>query len=184
MNRLRSILRSHPRLWLAGAIPVVVLLWLLTRLADEPEPPRSLPAEAIVARAPPAGGTVNPAESPEKAASAPSTAEAAAVDSGPVDIFAARSWEPEQPPADEASAEPAEPPEPEAPPLPFRYLGRIDEPGQPTVFFLSHGDSVLVVHEGDLIKGDYRVGKLKGRQLEFLYRPMKIQQFLEVGSPS
>lgn len=99
----------------------------------------------------------------------------------PTDIFSVRTWEPA---VAAAPGEPAAaPPPPEAPPLPFRYLGRIERPGQSPVFFLGdEADRVLTVRPGDPIGADYRVGKFRGGQLEFFYRPLKTQQFLAVGS--
>lgn len=97
----------------------------------------------------------------------------------PVDIFAVRNWAPPAPV--EAPVAAAPPPPPQAPPLPFRYAGKLEEPGKAPIIFLTQGEQMLAVSPGDLINGKYRVGKLQGGQLHFLYQPMKIQQSLTVG---
>ncbi len=93
-----------------------------------------------------------------------------------VDIFAVRTWQAPAPPADQTSPAP-----PQAPPLPFRFLGRIVEPGKNVAFVLGAGQGVVVVTVGDSIGGDYRVEKYENGQLLFHYRPMNIRQSLDVG---
>lgn len=93
-----------------------------------------------------------------------------------VDIFAVRTWEPPAPVEVEAP-----PPEPQAPPLPFAFLGRIDEPGKAPAFLLTEGGAVRVVRVGDRIDGRYLVERYKDGDLVFLYLPMKLRQPLEIG---
>lgn len=93
-----------------------------------------------------------------------------------VDIFAVRTWEPPVP-VEVA----APPPEPQAPPLPFVFLGRIDEPGKAPAFLLTEGGAVRVVRVGDRIDGRYLVERYKDGNLVFLYLPMKLRQPLEIG---
>lgn len=102
--------------------------------------------------------------------------------STPADIFAAKNWAPPPPPVVETIPEP--PPKPEAPPLPFRYLGRLDERGKPAIFYLARGEEILPVRSGQVIDGTYRVGKVDDKQLSFIYLPLKTRQFLTVGSNS
>ncbi|HEX6733648.1 MAG TPA: hypothetical protein VF096_02450, partial [Azonexus sp.] len=83
--------------------------------------------------------------------------------------------------APEAAA-PAPEPAPEAPPLPFRYLGRVEEAGRPTVVFLARDDEVLAVHPGDSIDSAYRLIRLNDDEVYFLYRPLKIEQALSMGN--
>jgi hypothetical protein len=114
-----------------------------------------------------------PAVAPADAGQPPATAATPAVD-----IFAVRNWEPPQPVMNDATQAAAPP---AAPPLPFRYLGKIVEPGKGVAFLLAQGDQVLSVRVGDSIDATYRVEKYEGGQLYFLYRPMKIRQSLPVG---
>lgn len=96
------------------------------------------------------------------------------------DIFPATNWAPPPPPVVEAPPPP--PPQPEAPPLPFRFLGKIEESGRAPVFFLVQGEKVISVKSGQVIDGTYRVGKVDGQQLHFTYLPLKTPQSLTIGS--
>jgi hypothetical protein len=78
---------------------------------------------------------------------------------------------------------PVAPPPPQAPPLPFRFMGRIDESGKSAVFLLVQGDRVLPVHVGERVGGSYRLEKFEGGQLYFRYQPMNVVQTLAVGNP-
>jgi len=100
----------------------------------------------------------------------------------PVDIFAPRNWLPPPPPP--AAEEELAPKEPEAPPLPFKFLGRIEEPGQPDAYLLGRGHRTVLVKVGDFIDGGYQVVKYQGGRLIFLYRPMNVRQELYVGGAS
>lgn len=96
----------------------------------------------------------------------------------PVDIFSIRTW---QPPAPQQDIAPAPPQPPQAPPLPFRFIGRVAEPGKATVFLLAEGERVLDARIGDRIGSQYRVEKLEAGQLVFRYRPMNLRQSLAIG---
>lgn len=151
---------------LALALALTVLYYGL--LSDKPG---TAPSEAGPASMPTLPPPAPPAQNPPPAP----LAEA-------LDIFAVRTWEPPTPVEDAATAAP--PPPPQAPPLPFRYAGKLEEAGLPPIFFLLQGEQILAVRPGDLIDGKYRVGKLEGDQLHFLYRPLKIKQSLPVGGDS
>lgn len=95
------------------------------------------------------------------------------------DIFAVRTWEPPPPPPDLSP-----PPPPPPPPLPFKYLGRVVEPGKKVAFMLTDGNRVFVVSVGDAIGSDYRVESFENEQLVLRYRPMNVRQSIAVGSDS
>lgn len=102
-----------------------------------------------------------------------------------VDIFSVQRWE-SRPPAPTQTqtappSRPTPPPAPQAPPLPFRYIGKITEPGKADAFLLAQGERVLSISIGDSINGTYIVDKYENGQLGFLYRPLKIRQTLYVG---
>jgi len=158
---------------LAGVLTLALAAyWLLadeTPMADPPPPsptPLTAPASAEPAPNVHPPEFIRPGEAPEQA-------------TGAVDIFAVRTWEPPPPVVEPVTAGP--PPPPAAPPLPFRYAGKLEEPGKATVIFLTHGEQMLAVSPGQLIDGRYRVGKLEGGQLHFLYRPLNIRQSIPVG---
>lgn len=99
------------------------------------------------------------------------------------DAFAVRDWTPPPPPAPpQQAAAPAEPPPPpQAPPLPFKYLGRLEESPERTVWYLGQGERLLVVSTGDVIDKTYRVEGFEAGQLRFTYLPLKTPQSLLVG---
>src|SRR5262249_46306339 len=61
-------------------------------------------------------------------------------------------------------AEPTLPPGP--PPLPFRFVGRLNDGGQQTVY-LSHGEQALVARAGDTLEGTYKVLDIAARHIAF-----------------
>lgn len=101
-----------------------------------------------------------------------------------VDIFAVRTWAPPAPPAPPAETIPVPPPRPQAPALPFRFLGKISEPGEKLVFLLAHGGRVISVSVGDAIGKNYLVEKHEGDKLYFMYKPLKVRQSISVGRDS
>ena len=101
-----------------------------------------------------------------------------------IDIFAVRDWLPPPPPAPvSAPSQPAQAAPPEPPPLPFRFLGRIIEPGQPQMFLLVEGEQLHAVRMGESVGAAYRVESVEGAQLVFSYLPMKVRQKLTMGEP-
>ncbi|HKA42620.1 MAG TPA: hypothetical protein VKF40_11570 [Burkholderiales bacterium] len=91
------------------------------------------------------------------------------------DAFASRSWQP--PPA--AAPPPPPPPPPQAPPLPYRYMGRLTEDGQTTVY-LMRGDAAVVARAGETLDGSYRLERIADEAVEFTYLPLKQRQTLQV----
>lgn len=169
--KIPSPLRQRRRwlLLIPALLAVAALAWWLSA-----EPPPGSPGQA-----PPATSRPPP---PSAAPSAPETAKAAA--EAP-DIFAQRNWEPPEAPvaaAPAAAEAPPPAPPPEAPPLPFRYLGKVEEPGLATVVFLVRDNEVLAVRPGDDIDRTYRVVRIKKDEVFFLYRPLKIEQALPMGA--
>jgi hypothetical protein len=157
-----------PRNWwlaLPTLLAAVILSWLLNRPTPSDEAPlpqaRTKVPKAVPALAPGPGAEAVVIEA------APAPAEQVA------DIFAVRTWEPPPPPPVDTT--------PQAPPLPFKFIGRIVEPGKGTAFTLTQGERVLVVSVGDSIGKDYRVEKYEHGQLLIRYRPMNIRQTLAIG---
>lgn len=134
--------------------------------------PTAAPAAAPTA-APAAGQAGEPGQTAPGAALPPAGPGTAP----PADIFAVRTWEPPPPPP--AAALP--PPPPQAPPLPFRFIGRIAEPGKKPAFLLAHNEGVLMVSVGDVIDGVWRLEKFSGGELKFRYRPLKLLRTLPIG---
>jgi hypothetical protein len=71
-------------------------------------------------------------------------------------------------PGDSDYSPPPPPPPPPPPQLPLKYFGYGDvETGSGHRAFLTDGDSVYIVAEGDIILGHYRVVKITRTSLEF-----------------
>ncbi len=99
-----------------------------------------------------------------------------------LNAFVPRSWEPPPPPpAPARSVAPPPPPPPTAPPLPFTFLGTFDSKGGETAYYLVEGDKLHAVAEGEVVNGVYRVGALRGEELELVYLPLSISQTLALG---
>jgi hypothetical protein len=100
------------------------------------------------------------------------------------DAFATVNWKPAPPPAPEppASAPPAQR-APMAPPLPFAFVGMVENGlGRPTAF-LSKGDDLLVVVEADVIDNrQYRVDTISASGLVLTYLPLGMKQTLKAGA--
>lgn len=101
------------------------------------------------------------------------------------DLFAAHSWyiAPPAPPPSVAvvAAPPPPPPPPSAPPMPFQFLGKLDD-SEKLRIFLVRGERIYTVSAGDVIDGTYRVDNISGTQMTLIYLPLNTAQTLSVGS--
>ena len=75
---------------------------------------------------------------------------------------------------------PPPPAPPTAPPLPFRYLGRLDDAKTLTAF-LQKSEQVYAVRPGEVIEGTYRVDTIQPGVITLTYLPLAIQQTLAAG---
>jgi hypothetical protein len=105
------------------------------------------------------------------------------------DPFGTRDFRPPPPPKPKGSSItaaagvlPPPPPPPQAPPLPFIYMGRLDEE-QNTTVFLTAGDRNLVVKPGDLIDNTYKIEQVTESTVVLTYLPMNQRQTLAIGTP-
>lgn len=69
---------------------------------------------------------------------------------------------------------------PGAPPLPFRYMGKLVD-GDDVSVFLTHGSRNLVVHAGETIDSKYRVDRIGESVMTLTYLPLNQQQTLALG---
>jgi hypothetical protein len=92
---------------------------------------------------------------------------------------------PPPPPPAPPAPPPPPPPPPKAPPLPFTFVGGIEDrkAPRPTVF-LSKGDRLLIVGKGDLIDNLYRVETIGPREIVFVYLPLDERQVLPISGGS
>jgi hypothetical protein len=99
------------------------------------------------------------------------------------DPFTARGWlpppPPPPPPAAEAPAPP--PPPPTAPPVPFRFVGLLEEKSSKPAAFIAKGDALYVVHVGDVVESTYRVESFNSAQVVVTYLPLQQRQTIEAN---
>jgi hypothetical protein len=96
-------------------------------------------------------------------------------------LFAGHSWYTPPPPAPaQVRTQPVQR-VPTAPPLPFSYLGRFEQHGAATLYYLVKDDRVYDVKIGDVIDDIYRVDSVINGQLMFTYLPLSSSQGLRLG---
>ncbi|MDX1368512.1 hypothetical protein [Pseudomonas sp.] len=99
------------------------------------------------------------------------------------DLFAAHSWYVApalQPVVFVPAAAPVQQ-APVSPPLPFVFLGKLDDNQRLRVFLL-RGETIFTVSVGDVIEGTYRVERISGTEMTLVYLPLNSTQSLSVGS--
>ncbi|HJV26888.1 MAG TPA: hypothetical protein VJ673_14465 [Aromatoleum sp.] len=84
------------------------------------------------------------------------------------------------PPARSAPSGP--PPAPTAPPLPYRFVGAIED-AQGKAVFLLDGNQVRLVREGEKLGSQYRVERITSTNIEMTYLPLGLKQTLSRQSP-
>lgn len=100
------------------------------------------------------------------------------------DLFAARSWK-----AAPTLASVTEQPVnvapvvqvPTAPPMPFQFIGRMDDRTDLQVF-LQSGEKIYVVRKGDVIDETWKIEGISDLELSLVYLPLHLSQTLSVGS--
>ncbi|UVJ46120.1 hypothetical protein NVV94_11590 [Pseudomonas sp. LS1212] len=129
-----------------------------------------------------------------KAATQPLAGKAAVAQSKPsgvsplqpqADLFAPHSWKPAPVLATVTAQALANAPvplaAPTAPPLPFQFIGRIDDRNDVQVF-LQKGEKLYVVRNGDMIDDTYRIVGISDTEMNMVYLPLHQSQTLSVGS--
>ncbi|MHC8334465.1 hypothetical protein [Pseudomonas sp. LB3P25] len=100
------------------------------------------------------------------------------------DLFAARSWTSAQQLATvtEQSANLTPVVQvPTAPPMPFQFIGKLNDRSDLQVF-LQSGEKIYVVRKGDVIDDTWRIEGISDEELSFVYLPLHLSQTLSVGS--
>jgi hypothetical protein len=99
------------------------------------------------------------------------------------DPFAARGWlappPPPPPPMTTVATVVVPPPPPAAPPVPFRFVGLLEEKSAKPAAFIAKGDALFVVHVGDVVESTYRVESFDSAQVVVTYLPLKQRQTIE-----
>lgn len=98
------------------------------------------------------------------------------------DPFAPHGWLPPPPPPAPAPAAVAAPPPPPpvAPPVPFRFVGLIEEKAAKPAAFIAKGDALFVVHVGDVVESTYRIESFNSAQVVITYLPLQQRQTIDV----
>lgn len=100
------------------------------------------------------------------------------------DLFAARSWT-AAPQLATVTEQPVNlTPEvqvPTAPPMPFQFIGKLNDRADLQVF-LQNGEKIYVVRKGDVIDETWRIEGISEVELSFVYLPLHLSQTLSVGS--
>ncbi|HWD30630.1 hypothetical protein ACIKP7_04605 [Pseudomonas caricapapayae] len=156
--------------WLAFLGSAAVLAWAPGYFFDD----ESADSEAVVAVA-------------DKAASA--GADAGVQSAKPAalklrDLFPSKSWKPAAQMATVTEQPVAVAPvalAPTVPPLPFQFVGRLDDRNDQQVF-LQSGEKLYVVRRGDVIDDIYRIEHISATELSVVYLPLHLSQTLSVGS--
>lgn len=100
------------------------------------------------------------------------------------DLFAARSWKAAPAPGTVTEQSVSVTPvvqTPTAPPLPFQFVGRLDDRSDLQVF-LQNGEKIYVVRKGDVIDDTWRIERISDEELSLVYLPLRLAQTLPVGS--
>lgn len=175
-----TLSRSH-LLLLGAAVLVAALIWFAPKPEEDAvalvEPAKEARGDNARQTAP-NGDPAVPADKPEPVFS---VSPRAGDDAPPPDLFKSFSWyvPPPPPPAPPSEAE-LPPPAPTAPPLPYTYIGRLDE-GDKQTFMLARGEIVITARAGEQLDSNYKLESLQGSSLIITYLPLNQRQTLDVG---
>ncbi len=91
-------------------------------------------------------------------------------------LFVAKSWYVPPPPVEVQA-----PATPTAPPLPFAYMGKLQEESGRLIIYLAKGEQTYSVSPGDVIDDTYRIDGIESGQLVMTYLPLTVKQTLPIG---
>lgn len=98
---------------------------------------------------------------------------------GGKDLFASRI--PPPPPQPKVVIAPSPPPEPpRAPPVPFQYLGLMEDDGVVHIY-LKQGENPLLTHVGEVLDDVYLIRRLDRQGVHVTYLPLKQEQLIPIG---
>ena len=133
------------------------------------------PAQALALRGEAPADDAKPPPAP--AANAPDLPQRERVErSTAKDPFAAHGWVAAPRPPRRVAPPPPAPvpvPAPVAPPIPYRFVGMIEEKSARPAAFLARGEALLVVHVGDVLENTYRIESFGPGEVVVTYLPMQ-----------
>ena len=92
------------------------------------------------------------------------------------DLFQSHSWY--VPPPPPPPVPPPPPPKPTAPPVPFVYLGKIEDTPSGTQMMLSGNNKVYTVAIGEVIDQVWKLESEDANSLRFIYVPLKLPKVM------
>ncbi|SFI02037.1 hypothetical protein SAMN04515618_1087 [Collimonas sp. OK307] len=98
---------------------------------------------------------------------------------GANNLFASNSWTPPPPPPPK-ELPPPPPPPPTAPPMPFNFVGLLQDQAKPTAF-LAKDDQLLLVTTGDTVEGIYRIDSVSAKEIVLTYLPLNQRQSILIS---
>lgn len=108
-----------------------------------------------------------------------------------IDPFAARGWQATQAVPETStvvaevvvnSSADAPAAAPVAPPLPFHFVGRMNDGGNEVVY-LRDGESIVLARQGEVLQGIYQVLELGAGEIQFLHVPTGEKQSMSLPAP-
>ena len=94
------------------------------------------------------------------------------------DLFKGHAWYVPSPPPKPVPVKVEPPPPPAAPPVPFFYMGKLEQAPQATQVFLTANNKVLSVSVGKNVDTLWRLDKEEANSLTFTYLPLGLTQVL------
>lgn len=170
-----------PRQWrLAGALVLTLGASLWAAMQEVEDEPARAPSERRVRSSVASASPMRPAVARAESATAaqrlhelPAISSRAPLAPEGAGFAAPLSFRPPPPP-------PPAVPRPMAPPLPFRYVGAIEDMGQRRALVMQ-GEQLHILRSGDEIDGRYRVERIGEAGIDFLYLPLKQRQSLSLS---
>ncbi|WP_211450677.1 hypothetical protein [Collimonas antrihumi] len=98
---------------------------------------------------------------------------------GTNNLFASNSWTPPPPPPPK-ELPPPPPPPPTAPPIPFNFVGLLQDQAKPTAF-LAKDDQLLLVTTGDTVEGTYHIDSVSAKEIILTYLPLNQRQSISIS---
>jgi hypothetical protein len=193
----RSLRPLHVLLLIAAGVSAFALARGLAvretgpAVAEAAERPAA-PAAPIPSTEPSAPATAPEAGKSEPIAAAATAPEAAKSNAASVrpafgaatagDPFQKLSFAP--PPVVAPSPPPAPPPPPRAPPLPFTFIGLLEQGAGKPAAFLARGEDLIVAAAGDVLDHTYRVDSLTPTEIVFTFLPLNERQTIALAGGS
>jgi len=191
----RSIRPLHVLLLIAAGVSAFALARGLAvreagpAVAEAAERPAAAAAPTPAAEPIAAAASASDAAKPEPVTAAASAPEAAKLNATSVrpafgattaaDPFQKLSFAP--PPVVAPTAPPAPPPAPRAPPLPFTFVGQLEQGAGKPAAFLARGEDLIVAAAGDVLDNTYRVDSLTPTEIVFTYLPLNERQTIALA---